>query len=172
MLEDAGVRVYGSFFDTEVTLELPALGANIRTPLEDKSCHVIIDAGGNDSGAIVLNQFSKYFTDDETAMLAVVNCNRPETHDLEGAVQHIAAIESITGLTVKYIVNNCHLLRETTADTVIKGHDFCVALCDATGKLLYGDCYPAGLIDPDALRGLSGRLVPLGLYMRPSWLDK
>ena len=171
-LEGAGVSVYGSAFDFEATAELPALGANIRTPLEDEGCRVIIDAGGNDSGAMVLNQFSKYFTADDMTMLAVVNASRPDTSDLDGALEHIFAIEAITGLNVTGIVNNCHLLRETTADIVLKGHELCRDICDATGKELFCDCYPEGIVDPDELAGLSGNLMPLGLYMRPTWLDK
>jgi len=172
LLEDAGVPVYGSMFKKEVTAELPALGASLRAPLENGSCRVIVDAGGNDSGALVLNQFRKYFTDDESTVLAVVNANRPETSDLDGALKHISAIESVTGLTVFGIVNNCHLLRETTADAIIKGHELCIKICEATGKQLWCDCYPEGIVSPDELSGLSENLMPMGLYMRPTWLDK
>ena len=172
MLGEAGVAVYGSAFENEVTIELPALGANIRAPLEDKGCRVIVDAGGNDSGALVLNQFTKYFSDDETTMLAVVNANRPETNGLSGALEHIAAIEAVTGLSIYGIVNNCHLLRETTAETVAKGHELCARVCEATGKRLFCDCYPEGIVNPEELSGLSDNLMPMGLHMRPTWLDK
>jgi energy-coupling factor transporter ATP-binding protein EcfA2 len=172
LLEEAGIQVYGSIFKQEVTAELPALGAGLRAPLEDALCRVIVDAGGNDSGAIVLNQFTKYFTGDKTTVLAVVNANRPETSTPEGAAGHITAIETATGLAVTGIVNNCHLLRETTAETIIKGHAFCKAVCEVTGKQLWCDCYPAGIVAPEDLPELSGNLIPLGLYMRPAWLDK
>ena len=170
LLAEAGITVYGSAFTSDVTAELPALGASLRAPLEDSSYRVIIDVGGNDSGALVLNQFSKYLTDDAT-MLAVVNANRPDTSNLDGACEHISAIEAVTGLNVTGIVNNCHLLRETTAETVIKGHELCVEVCETTGKQLFCDCYPDGIVNPDDLSGLSGNLMPLGLYMRPTWLD-
>ena len=171
-LEKAGVPVYGSVYKTEITAEFPALGADLRAPLEDKGCRVIIDAGGNDSGAIVLVQFKKYLVDDETAVLAVVNANRPETASIDGAIGHIYAIEAATGLEVTGIINNCHMLRETTADTIIKGHGFCLDLCEKTGKKLLCDCYPAGIVAPEELSCLSTGLVPLGLYMRQTWLDK
>ena len=172
MLEHVGVAVYGSVYKEEVTAEMPALSANIRTPLESESCRVIIDAGGNDAGAIVLNQFSKYFTDDETTVTAVVNANRPDTSDIDGAIEHIKAIEHTTGLTVSAIINNSHMLRETTADDVIQGNAFCIEICEKTGKDLLCNCYPDGIVDPVELKELSGSLMPLGLYMRPTWLDK
>ena len=170
ILTSAGVAVYGSLYDTEITAEMPALGADIRAPLEDEGCRVIIDAGGNDSGALVLNQFTKYFTDSQTVVLSVLNANRPDTRDITGAIGHISAIEAVTGLTVTGIVNNCHLLRDTTADTVIKGHSLCESVCAATGKAFVCDCYPLGIVDPGELSGLSGPLMPLGLYMRPTWM--
>jgi len=171
MLENAGIAVYGSVFDEEITTELPALGASVRAPLEDDSCRVIIDVGGNDTGALVLNQFSKYFTDDAT-VLAIVNANRMDTSSVEGALEHINAIETITCLTVSEIVNNTHLLRETTAVDIIKGYDLCKKVCERSEKHLLFNCYPKGLVDPESLVGLTGSLMPLGLYMRPAWLDK
>jgi hypothetical protein len=169
LLEGAGVAVYGSLYREEITAELPALGAAARAPLEDPGCLTLIDAGGNDSGALVLNQFGKYFRADITAVLAVVNANRPETSSAEGAVSHIEAIEAATGLRVEYVVNNCHLLRETTADTVRRGHELCERVCGATGRALLCDCYPAPLLRPEELSELGGRLFPLGMYMRESW---
>jgi len=171
ILGEAGISVHGSVFQTEVTAELPALGADVRAPLEDKNCRVIIDAGGNDSGAIVLNQFMKYFNDDETTVLAVVNGNRPETRNIDGAITHINAIEAATGLIINALVNNSHLLRETTAQTVIDGHELCCQIRVKTGREIWCDCYPVGIVDPSDLPELSGRLMPLGLYMRPTWLD-
>ena len=172
LLESSGIAVYGSVFEKEITAELPALGASLRAPLENTSCRVIVDAGGNDTGALVLNQFSKYFTGDETTMLAIVNANRPDTGDLNGVLEHITAIEKSSGLTVSFIVNNTHLLRETTASDIIQGHALCKEVSSVTGKNLLYDCYPEGVVDPDELFGLSENLMPLGLYMRPTWLDK
>lgn len=172
MLENSGVKVYGGVYKKEITAELPELAADIRAPLEDKGCRVIIDAGGNESGAKVLNQFMKYFTPDETAVLAVLNFNRFETRDIGSAIAHVRAIESVTGLTVEGIVNNTHLLRETTADMIKRGHKLCEEFCEKTGKVLWCDCYPEQLVPEDALKGISVYLMPLGLYMRPSWLDK
>lgn len=173
LLEEAGIGVYGSLYKTEVTAELPALSANVRKPLEDKDCCVIIDAGGNDSGALVLNQFKKYYTPDETAVLAVLNFNRFETQDVSGAIAHINAIEAVTGLEIEGLVNNTHLLRETTAETLLKGHALCAEVCVRTGKKLWCDCYPRQLVSKEDLAEISeGYLMPLGLYMRPTWLDR
>ncbi|MCL2366711.1 MAG: ATP-binding protein [Oscillospiraceae bacterium] len=171
LLERKGICVYGSAYETEITAELPAIGATIRTPLEDKDCRVIIDTGGNDAGALILNQFTKYFTDD-TIMLAVINANRPDTRTKSGALAHIRAIENTTGMQIDGIVNNTHMLHETTAEMVLMGHFLCAEVCDDIGKMLYCDCYPEQIVDPCDLSEIPHNLMPLGRYMRPSWLDK
>jgi len=172
LLESKGIAVYGSAYDDEVTLELPALGATVRTPLEDTDCRTIIDLGGNDSGALIINQFSKYFSDNDTTVVAVVNANRPETSAAQTALEHIKAIENITGFTISGIINNTHMLHETTVADIIKGHELCSEVCKVSGKELLCNCYPERIINPEELSSLSGNLMPLGLYLRPTWLDK
>ena len=172
MLEAAGVGVYGNAYDHEITAELPALGADIRAPLEAKDCRVIVDVGGNDSGAVVLNQFMKYLGPRDALFLCVINANRPETRDVDGAIEHLAAIEAKTGRRVDGVINNCHLLRQTDAACVEKGHRLCEAVCARTGLFIWCDTYPRGIVPEADVAGRYDHLLPLGLYMRPSWIDK
>jgi len=172
LLESKGIAVYGSAFEDEVTLELPALGATVRTPLENTDCRTIIDLGGNDSGALIINQFSKYFSDDDTITVAVINANRPDTSTVQTVLEHITAIENITGFIIYGIINNTHMLHETTAADIQKGHELCSEVCKVSGKELLCNCYPERIIDPAELDLLTGNLMPLGLYLRPTWLDK
>ncbi|UOO37622.1 ATP-binding protein [Oscillospiraceae bacterium CM] len=172
LLADAGIGVYGGIYKTEITAELPELAADIRAPLEDKHCRVILDVGGNDSGAKVLNQFKKYFTQEAAAVVAVLNFNRFETRDIGRAEAHIRAIENVTGLTVEGIVSNTHLLRETVAETIIHGYRLSTELCEKTGISLWCVCYPEQLVSREQLSGIPAFLMPLGLYMRPTWLDR
>lgn len=172
LLRKNGVEVYSNVYDAEITAELPALTAAIRTPLEDKSCRVIIDLGGNDAGARVLNQFSKYLNKENTVMLAVINANRPDTRTINGAIDQIQAIEMETGIEIDAIVNNTHLLRLTEPETIESGHKFCTELSEAIKKPLWCDCYPEPICDPLSISNAGPYLMPMGLYMRESWLDK
>lgn len=172
MLEKAGIHVYGSAYGHEVTAELPELSADVRAPLEDRSCRTIVDLGGNDSGAIVLRQFGHNFDRNDTLTLIVINANRPETRDFEGAIAHLEAIERATGLHVDGLINNTHLLRQTDAACIEKGHRLCQRICEATGRFIWCDCYPAGIVAEAEIDGLYEHLMPMGLYMRPTWLDR
>jgi hypothetical protein len=98
--------------------------------------------------------------------------HRFETRDIPSAIEQVSAIEAVSGLTVTGIVNNTHLLRETTAETVLRGHRLSLEFCEKTGKALWCDCYPEALVTREALSEIHGCLMPLGLYMRPSWLDR
>ena len=172
MLEAAGVGVYGNAYDHEITAEFPALGADIRAPLEDAHCRTILDVGGNDSGAIVLNQFGKYLGPEDALFLIVINANRPETRDFDGAMAHLEAIERKTGRHIDALINNTHLLRETDAECIAKGHALCRSICEETRRFLWCDCYPEGIVPAAQLEGRYEHLMPLGLYMRPSWIDR
>ena len=172
LLEKAGISVYGDFFGGDITAEIPALSADFRTPLEDKDCFTIIDVGGNDAGARTLHQLDKYLNSGEHLLLSVVNANRPGTGDIEGATEHLTAIEYELGTNIDGIISNCHLITETTADTVKKGHYLCTQLSEITGKPLFCDCYPEPLVDPSELSDIDGYKMPLGMYLRERWLDK
>jgi len=171
-LEAEKIGVYGSLYDKEITAELPALGAALRAPLENAATRTIVDAGGNDAGALVLNQFRKYFTPDASSLACVVNFNRFETLTQGDAIEHVLAIERVTKLRASYIINNTHLLRQTTAETVRAGHQKAAALCETLGKTLLCTTFPAGIVDERDIADVSDRLFPIGLHMRESWHDR
>lgn len=172
LLHEHGVSLYGDVFNsTGATAELPALTAALRAPLEDEGCRTIIDLGGNDAGARVLRQFSKYFERGEHELWAVVNFRRYETLTVDTARAHVEAIAAELQLPVTGLVNNTHLLRETTADIIRQGHALAAHLAEDMRIPLLYTCYPAGIVSPQALEGIPA-LMPLGLYMRPAYLDK
>ena len=172
VLEAHGVSVYGdTFHSTGATAELPALTAALRAPLEDEGCQTIIDLGGNDAGARVLRQFGKYFEGNEHELWAVVNFRRYETLTVETAREHVESIQNELRMPVTGLVNNTHLLRETTPEILREGYGKAKALSEEMAIPLLFTCYPAGIIQPEELDGISP-LRPLGLYMRPAYLDK
>lgn len=172
LLQSHGVKLYGDAFDsTGATAELPALTAALRAPLEDPGCRTIIDLGGNDAGARVLKQFRKYFEGDDHELWAVVNFRRYETLTVETAREHVASIQAELQLPVDGLVNNTHLLRETTAEILREGYEKARQLSDEIKVPLLYTCYPAGIVSPEDVADIP-RLMPLGLYMRPAYLDK
>ena len=171
MLENAGITVHADTFGGMQAAELPALTASLRGPLENPDCQVIIDLGGNDAGARVLRQFQKYFEGDEHELWAVVNFRRYETRDTASAREHVLSIERELSMQVTGLVNNTHLLRETVPEIILEGHEKALALSRQMEKPLLFTTYPAGILQPEDVEGIAP-LLPLGLYMRPAYLDK
>lgn len=170
MLEEAGVQVYYNTFGYDITEDLPAISAVLRAPLEDEECITVVDAGGNDSGARILKQFSKYFTEDESQLLCVVNANRPETDSAEGMISHIRSIEGETGLRVTGLINNTHMLAETAPQDILEGYELCQTVSEETEiPLIWNVCWKEHF---DELKSLGiANLYQINLYMRPVWLD-
>lgn len=175
LLEQNGVAIFGNAYGHEITAEIPAITAAARGPLEDSDCHVVVDAGGDDSGARILNQFRKYFTGDDSEILCVINRNRKETSDVAGAKAHIQRIEAEIHLPVTGIINNTHMLRLTKAEDLMEGFLLCQQVSEATGIPIQATCCVEQLCGQvKALaeeRKLSMELFPIQLYMRPTWLD-
>lgn len=175
LLESKGIRVYSNTFGYDISADLPAIAASIRAPLEDEACQTVIDSGGDGSGARVLVQFDKYFTDNNCDFLCVINANRPETSTADGALEHISRIEAETNFKITGLVNNTHLLRETTADDVLKGCLLCSELSEKIGVSVRYHCCTSE-IWTDLKKRVNDieafSVFPMKLYMRDSWLDR
>ena len=175
MLEDLGIMVQFNSFGYDITEDLPALSAALKTPLENKEYMAIVDVGGDNDGARVLNQFRKYLQGDDAELLFVVNTNRPETEDLQGCLFHIMAIQAETGLKIKGLINNTHLLSETTPADIHEGYQMCKAIEKETGiPIAFSTCREDLIDDLKAANEQAGiddmEIYPIKLYMRPSWL--
>lgn len=178
MMEDKDIDVIYNTFGFDITEDLPAISAALRGPLENTEFTTVVDVGGNDSGARVLKQFDKYFRREDCQLLCVLNANRPETDTVEGMLEHLHSIEIETGLKFHGIINNTHLLRETTADDIVKGYGLCKQVSDKLGiPIVWNTCREDLLDDLNQLiadkkiEGLEN-IYPIKLYMRPSWLDR
>ncbi len=178
MMESEGIDVIYNTFGFDITEDLPAITAAMRGPLENMDFTTVVDIGGNDSGARVLKQFEKYFRRDDCELLCVLNANRPETDTVEGMIEHLHSIEVETGLKFHGIINNTHLLRETTADDIVKGYELCKQVADKLGiPIAWNTCREdllddlKQLIADKNIEGLES-IYPIKLYMRPTWLDR
>ncbi len=169
-LRAAGVSVYSDPSDGRNGSELQTISAKVRTPLEDEACRVILDCGGDGSGAMILRQFAKYFRPGDHRLLCVVNPNRPGTDTPEKAAAHLRSIESASGLAVTGLISNAHFIQMTTAETVTEGWEFTEKVAALTGIPALGACCMRSLCP--TLAGCGFPLFPIGMYMRDSYLDK
>jgi len=125
ILDDAGIRLLAPTGE-HIHSDLPIIVPQIRSALRDPACRLVMDAGGDDSGARVLGSLADVMPRDETRCLAVLNFRRPSTPDPSGAVAMVRDIEAAARVRITGLVSNTHLLRETTPEIVLDGHRMAV----------------------------------------------
>ena len=99
LLENEGVELVVSPF-AETNVDIPAMNAKSYKMVADKSRFAVADIGGDDRGALALGRFSEEIkAENNYDCLWVVNNLRPETRDIEGALEVKNEIETINALT-------------------------------------------------------------------------
>lgn len=165
-----GIRVISSNYAEDYYLDMPALAASIRTCFEAEEQLGMIDVGGDPAGATVLARYSNLLRNRDYAMWMVVNANRPQTAAAASVQAFISAIEQASRLKVNGLVNNTHLLQETTKEDILCGDALVRQVSEETGLPVI--C----TMIQDHLRGETERLSLAGepFYMkaavRPDWL--
>lgn len=171
-----GIQIFGNFYDYDVTLEIPALAANVRAPLEDPETITIVDLGGDGSGAKVLIQFLGALKNRDVEFYSVINRNRPHTNTPEKAIAIIRELESSTQLRVNGLINNTHFVTETSVEDLVAGVFFCREIERRCGIPLRLNCCPERLRN-DFFARLSDSdrsipMLPVRMVMRDTWLDQ
>lgn len=131
IFSQSGIRLISPLY-ANTNLDIPALTFELRQIPEEK---VIIDVGGDDSGAVVLARYSDFFREisDELECIYVMNMYRLGTESPDEAVEIMREIERSSGLTVHSAVNNSNLGEETTAEVIEKSAAYAEKFCEITG---------------------------------------
>lgn len=151
------------------TLDLPAVSAQVTAPINDESYNYVIDVGGDNVGARVLGRFSHLVREHDYDMFCVVNANREKTQTATEVIEHIESIEKASKLKVTGLINNTHLVRETTIDDIIKGNELVKEVSKLTDlPIKYNTCLES--LISKLPNDLEGEIFPIKLYMREDWM--
>ena len=121
-LKNYDIKVIGSYLPQSGS-DLPAVSAEVYSIFSKKDIIGIIDMGGNSVGSLSFAAFRDNADINETDVLFVINANRKENSTAELALGHLINIESVIGLKVTGIVNNTHLMCDTSMDDIIRGEN-------------------------------------------------
>ena len=114
-------------------VDIPALTGELSRYLNNKSKTLVVDVGGDDAGARVVGRYRNEIPKDEALMYFVVNCFRPETKTIDGVLEILGEIREASGLDVDALINNGHLMGDTTANDIKKGIEFSLEVSQKTG---------------------------------------
>ena len=168
IMKDLGITPIDSSINT-TTLDLPAVSAEIMRPLNDKSVNYVIDVGGDNVGGKVVGRFANQFNSNDYDMFYVVNANREKTQTAKEVLQYIDAIEASSKLKVTGLINNTHMLKETTVEDVLKGQYVAREVSKIRNiPIKYISCLES-IVDK-LPKDLEGDILPMKLYLREEWM--
>lgn len=168
LLESKGIKIIGSSIKA-TGMDLPAVSGQAFTPLQDHSYEAILDVGGDPAGARALGRFHNYFVEGKYDMFFVLNANRPETQELEKILEYKIKIEDVSRAKVTGIINNTHMLKNTTVEDVMKGYEMSLKLSKETGIPIKYNAVLKDLVEK-LPKDLQGEIFPIELYMREDWM--
>lgn len=172
LLENNAIEVYSNTFGYDITEDLPAITARIRKPLEDVETQTIVDAGGNNSGARILNQFYKYFKNPDCDIFCVVNGNRFETRTAVDVLEQIRSIEEEINLKVTGLINNTHMVWDTTCEDILEGYELCKEVSAELSIPIKYNCCVKSLVQELETKTKDideFTIFPINMYLRKSW---
>ena len=120
LLADAGVRLLAPEGES-IHSDLPIIVPEIRNILRGSDCRMILDVGGDDTGARVLGSVADVVPTGDTDCLVVLNFRRPFTRTAEEGAAMVRAVQRVGRVPVTGLVSNTHLMDQTTVDDVLDG---------------------------------------------------
>ncbi len=159
LFERYNIRLAAPQF-ANTNLDIPSLCIDMEALLNNYD-RVILDVGGDDSGALALGQYAALLNIRGYDMLYVVNKYRYLTHNPDEAVGLLRDIEQASGLMASGIINCSNLGEDTTAEDVESSRDF-AEQCARTAGI--------PVVFTAAKRGLKvEESYPVDVYVRPFW---
>jgi len=147
LLENDGVRVAAPLF-ANTNVDVPAMVPEISVALRDPSLHVVLDVGGDGDGARVLGRYHRELGEAALAMVFIFNASRPMTRNADTAAGQMREIEFASRQRFTHILNNTHLLHETTCPDVLAGEREALVLADRTGLPLAASVFDEAMKEP------------------------
>lgn len=141
-------------------LDIPSLGIDMAAAAAGCD-RLVIDVGGDDSGAVALGQYSTVLNNLGCSLYYVVNRYRYLTRTPEEALELLRDIEQASRIRAKGIINCSNLGQDTTAVDVIATADYALECGRAAG-------IPVALTAAERSLGVEGA-YPVDVYVRPFW---
>lgn len=168
-LESLGMRVVSPPIEV-TTAELSTVPAEVLTAFNNKKYDAVFDVGGDDTGAVALGQYNRYFMEEPYDMYFVINTNRPFTSDADSIVEYVDSIQRASRLKVSYFINNTNLSYETSVDDIIKGQEIIKEASLRLNIPIRYTCVREDLTEK-LPEGIEGEIFKLKIFMRPVWLE-
>ncbi len=164
------IKLVSNLMDNDPVLDSPAMSPEIQSFFLDNHRFNILDVGGDAVGARVLSQYREQIWKRDYDMLLVVNANRYQTQTAPEVISYLNSIDAASGLRINGFINNTHMLKDTTAEDVIRGDRLCHELSKETGLPVRYTCCLETLAEEVKNLGTAGACFPIKMNMREAWM--
>ncbi|MDR0395943.1 MAG: ParA family protein [Oscillospiraceae bacterium] len=168
-LAAAGVRVIAPIF-ARTALDIPALPARIQSIFDDPRERVVIDVGGDDTGAAALGQFASRLQGARARVWYVINACRPLSSDLGSNLDLMSRIAARARLKPDGIIHNTNLGDSSDARIVSSAHPMLEALSRETGIPIAAVTGEERIL-PSLSDQEAALFWPIERFMRPEFFD-
>lgn len=169
ILEKYGIISYSSILRNS-TLDLPAISADLSSPILDENYDYVMDVGGDELGARVLGSMSQIIQKYPYDMFMVVNANREFTTNANDVIKYIREIEASSKLSVTGLVSNTHMLWDTSEEDIAKGISLVEDVSRKTGIPIKYIVYPSLLENKIFREGIEYDFFSINMVMREEWM--
>lgn len=159
LFTEYGIKLVAPQF-ANTNLDIPSLGFDMAAVVNGCD-RLIIDVGGDDTGAVALGQYSTVLNNLDCGLYYVVNRYRYLTSTPEEAVELLHDIEQVSRIKAKGIINCSNLGSQTSADDVKVTADYALKCAQTAG-------IPVVLTAAERTLGVDGA-YPVDVYVRPFW---
>ena len=170
-LAACGIHVVSNNYENDNLVDAPAISCEVQSLFLDRHKDGVVDLGGDAVGATVLRCYRELIRKNKYELWFVINANRYMTPDADAVCKYMDEIRCACGLDFTGLVNNTHLLHETSVEDVQKGDVFAKEVSNRTKLPVKFTCCPAALRAEIEALGVVGEVMDMKVNLRPDWLQ-
>ncbi len=164
--EEKGVKIIGSSIKHHTNQDFPALSGDLGPALHG-SLPLIIDCAGSAHGLRPLAGFKEDLKN--AKLYLVVNKFRSDAWG-DAVLETMDTFSRFLGIPLAGIINNSHLLDETTEEIILEAHQECLMLCKQWNVPLIATILTKRFVDLQDKIG--NAIVYEELVLRQTWMIK
>ena len=166
-LEDVGVV----FHSQKQLLDAPTIVPGVIEHLLNKDAYVLLDIGGNATGARMVGQFSHILNDASTCVFFVINTYRPWSKTALSIEETVDRITRVSRIKHVNVISNPNLGLTTTPEEVVAGNIKLKEILGPNGANIDYVCVLETLYDrvKDVIKE---PLIPVEIFILYPWLQK
>ena len=168
-LKEHGIGILSTAFNVS-SLDIPALDPAIEGAIIDKGKRVLIDVGGNPSGARALGRYKPVLESQGYDQIFVVNANRPETNNADQVIDFINLTQAQSQTRINGLVNTTHLLKDTSVEDIMRGQALLKEVSERTGIPIVLTVALRCLVDDLKKLDPGMNIFPIDLHFRSDWM--